>query len=804
MSLSYGRISRSLLALCLLISLSGCLKWFSGRVSEGVARLSIRNVAILTKLVNEDANCGFASDSVINNPVTQGQIGTVGEAVWQVEDCLLEFSDYTTEPDCSGVTQTINGKAKVSARRVIQGRLTGDPAEAAIPTDSEALQIFLDAVEFDDFEVTSSDSEASLTILSGQVTAEIQPLLAVSESRSLCAIPTGNVAVKNLRYQDAELFVDSGDRKFDVDVVTSDLHAQVGVSPTRENALWGEVTVWGKHKKIKGLDEGLNPDYDAAKHFDSFLCTEDLAQPLSYHCPVEEVIGTSAARLGVAALGTLAKLANDDESCGFETANATLFTSGMVGDPGGVATYQISPGNACQVTLSENTLLESDCQDNETWAQGSVAISGKRKIEGYLTGAEDEPAAPDSMRAVSVEMQASFNDFTLELRAQDAKVTFRSGSLSGTLKPILARDIETGVCQWPTPRAEIEDVNFLNLDMLIEQEGKTVAFVLNGGPLYAVNGRVGTLENILSGSFLVDNHAVDISEGVELQPDYNATEFEAGFDCADEWEVVVNEADCSLGKLFAENGARLMIKAFGKGFDAVNRNDDCGFESFGSLLPSDISGNYFDIVQARWNVEQCEVSHAQSSLISEDCLGAQTLMSGSVSVTATRQVEGKIAFGMPPIEPQDRQSVDITVHEMILDNFISTEIAAGSSEPGPYLQVHDAVLSGEIHPVTGEAADNPGVYHIKTDVVGMENVRFAKADVSMFAEGKHFNFTLKNGVLNAFNGSYLNAENSLQGQVEVDGQVYSFNMELNPDYDQVSFDAAYVCEENLKEVVPTP
>ena len=55
-------------------------------------------------------------------------------------------------------------------------------------------------------------------------------------------------------------------------------------------------------------------------------------------------------------------------------------------------------------------------------------------------------------------------------------------------------------------------------------------------------------------------------------------------------------------------------------------------------------------------------------------------------------------------------------------------------------------------------------------------------------------FTLKNGLLNAFNGSYLNAQNSLQGQVEVDGQVYTFDMDLNPDFDQVAFDAAYVCE----------
>ncbi|MDP7038111.1 MAG: hypothetical protein QGI45_03060 [Myxococcota bacterium] len=784
---------------------SACIKWFPGRVSEGVGRLSVRNVAIITKLINADEVCGFAAPAVYDHPALEGNTTESGRAIWSVNQCELNFDEYALPADCNGVVTTVSGKITVSARRELEGRLTGDVELPVIPHDAKSLAIYLDEVLMENFVVHSSDSDAYLKAKSGTVSAVVKPLLARSDSKGLCAIPTGHVAVENLSYTDAQLFVDSGDRDFDVEVPTSDLHAQIGQSDAYENRLWGSIRVWDKDKEIKGLEGGLNPDYEAQDYVDSFACTEDLAKPISYECPPEEVLGVGGARLAVAALGTLAKLLNADESCGFDTENASLSTQGAEGDGGGTATQQISLSQACQMRFTEPHLAATDCQGNNTWVSGKVALSGGKTIRGVLTGSETEPAVPDSLRAVDLNIYASFDGLTLDLESNDAQVTFRSGALSGTLKPVLARDMETGVCRWPIPRAQIENLTFANLEMVITQGAAQIGITLNGGALEATNGQVDGSENRLLGTFNADGVPVELgAQGEPLNPDYVAADFVSSYDCSEEWELVGGDEDCSLGKLFADSGARLLVKAFGKAFDVTNRDSECGFESVTGLIPADLDGSIFDdAMEARWDIDGCTISHGAKTLVDTDCLGTDTYMEGSSSISASRYVAGAPALGMPPVEPQDRESVNMVIHSMHLQNYSIYEVLEGADEPEAYLQIHEATLSGRLNPITGEAADKPGVYYIKSDAIGFEDIGFDYVDATLVAAGKRFNFELRDGQLNAFNGHYNENYNSLHGQLKVDGKLYSLSMELNPEYDQEKFDAAYVCRENLKETVPT-
>ena len=118
---------------------SACIKWFPGRVSEGVGRLSIRNVAIITKLINADEACGFAAPAVYDHPALEGNTTESGRAIWSVDQCELEFSDYVMPADCNGVVTTVSGKITVSARRELVGRLTGDVELPVIPQDETVI-----------------------------------------------------------------------------------------------------------------------------------------------------------------------------------------------------------------------------------------------------------------------------------------------------------------------------------------------------------------------------------------------------------------------------------------------------------------------------------------------------------------------------------------------------------------------------------------------------------------------------------------------------------------------------------------
>jgi hypothetical protein len=51
--------------------------------------------------------------------------------------------------------------------------------------------------------------------------------------------------------------------------------------------------------------------------------------------------------------------------------------------------------------------------------------------------------------------------------------------------------------------------------------------------------------------------------------------------------------------------------------------------------------------------------------------------------------------------------------------------------------------------------------------------------------------------VNAQNGLGPTSENSLVGQVEIDGVDVALDGELNPDYDAVDFQSGFICEENL-------
>jgi hypothetical protein len=208
-----------------------------------------------------------------------------------------------------------------------------------------------------------------------------------------------------------------------------------------------------------------------------------------------------------------------------------------------------------------------------------------------------------------------------------------------------------------------------------------------------------------------------------------------------------------------------------------------------------------------WAVDQCIIGGNQREVVAEDCAGNVISVDGTASITGTKSVTGQLNLSGTPLHPLNRQSAEFEFTRIDLHNFAAVEKKSGAAEVGPHLVFHSGTLTGLSHPVTGEAADSPGAYFIKTPVAGFESVS-VDAHVTLHNDGKIFHLILDGSDLDAFNGSYGFQTNSLKGDLWVNGTRYRMDedgelLELNPDYNQDEFNATYVCKENLLEVVPS-
>ena len=148
-----------------------------------------------------------------------------------------------------------------------------------------------------------------------------------------------------------------------------------------------------------------------------------------------------------------------------------------------------------------------------------------------------------------------------------------------------------------------------------------------------------------------------------------------------------------------------------------------------------------------------------------------------------------------------------------VEDFAAMEYNEGTTEANPHLILHEGTFTGYSHPVTGEAADNEGRFYIKTPVSQFRDVAIGNTEATLVVGKKQFKVTIDRAKLTAFNGTYHDGttlhHNSIDGEISIDGRVFSVPVNLddptlNPNFDQETFDASYVCKENLLEPVPSP
>lgn len=803
-----------------------CEECFPGKVAQGVSRLTMRNFGALVQLVNDDAVCGFESQAVKDNYEIIGTSGEQGVVVYRVEQCAIDVAAEApaVTTDCNDVATAVAGRVVVTANRIIEGYLTGDPAEPVIPKGADAVTIEIVRADLHRFQVDATDGPEFMIWIRGAISGKLKPRLAASNDTGVCRIPTPNVVMSDVRYEDATVRVVTKSRDFLVPIPTSNLGAVNGLVGDRENVLFGSVTVWESPQEVPVNDgeHGLNPDYDSATHVASYECTDNLALPIDFDTcttDIRPLIAQGASQLSVQMIGQLASYLDEDERCGFASpqVNGAVEITGAVGARGGQGQWRID--TPCELTFPAETVLDEDCNGKKVYARGTVRLTGSKILRGIPSGDSVEPVVPTSRDPATVFLRADFTDFSLWADPGQHKLTVVSGGLSATIHPRVAKDTVQGACSIKTPNSGFSGITLSDARLVIDSDGRRFEVTADTSTLDAQNGSKDGRTNYLAGTIVLDGETFDIPVGDEpvLDPDYDAASFVAAYACKPNIHLPAKDEECNMKQTLAEGAARLLVFATGAVTSVTNANKDCGFEAIRVLLrPSDVQGDPEAPGSMEWTISDCDISRGSGSDPYEtDCLGRRKFMEGGAQVDARRRVVGLreklINIGsvqlIDSIIPQDHTSVEIELQAVDLSDFFAFELDPGHSFPTKGIRIDGGQLHAIVNPITGENDQKAGAYDVATSIAHMTAIRLTNADATILYQGKTFDIHIDDAQLEAFNGSYAASgmTNMIVGRIRVDGHevVFGPGSALDPEYDQADFDARYICTEDLAGLVPS-
>lgn len=794
---------------------SGCVeKLVPDKVAMAVGRLTVRNAAIIAKLVDADAKCGFASAKVARSALVQGSVGGPGAVVWKVEDCRVDFPAATlVSTDCTGVETTVKGSVTVSATKRVRGTLTGDANKPVIPEGADAATLDVDVVT-DGFTVYKTDSTAFLTMLQGALHFSLEPRLALSKSLGVCAVSTLDLTFKDIRYKNGAVVVTDESRSFSVDVPSSSYRAQVGKWGPDENSLAGRLIVWDNEQTlpVAGDTDGLDPAYTPQAYFEQVACTPDLATPISYGCPsLKEQVVHGASRLTIKQLGTIASLADADTRCGFSSPSvrSAAKLNGAPGTPGS-ATLTIS--TPCTLTFAEPTPLAADCNGVTQTVQGTVTVTGSQTITGVLSGDVNQPVVPDSVSPAVITLTAQVADFTLRDSVSSNALTAKSGTLSAIIKPRVAIDTRNDICAYVTPVASFEDVEWSNAVLDVVNDGLTFEVPISQASFAAQSGTTPARTNYLEGVVVSEGLVVSVppagSEPI-LDPAFDAAQYEKSFSCKPGFKMATDDASCSVTKALATNAARLLMLAAGTMASEIQNDTHCGFSALlVKTMPTQVTGADGEMGSLTWDVNNCRVGQQGVSAVSTDCIGVTTYLSGTAALNARRIVTGERDSALvifDSIIPRGRDALTLQLTQATLADFSAYKIPAGQTDPYAKLVLHSGTFSGQVVPALAERRSKPGVYDVGTPVATFTDIHVQNAPATLYVAGKHFSFVINGAQLAGRNGTLNGVSNTVSGQVTIGDETVTIpeGTVLDPEFTQTRFDSTYACTADLGSLIPS-
>lgn len=240
--------------------------------------------------------------------------------------------------------------------------------------------------------------------------------------------------------------------------------------------------------------------------------------------------------------------------------------------------------------------------------------------------------------------------------------------------------------------------------------------------------------------------------------------------------------------------ARLTIRNVGAMVSLVSADKTCGFASPSVLAAPTVEGAVGGEGSLTFTVTDCAIDAGGGLEVSKNCEGATTTAKGKVTVTAKRQVKGKLT-GNPasPIIPSGPDAVTITVEKATFEEFL----VESSSSPSK-LRMISGSLAATVSPRLA-VSKSTGACALGTPNVTFTDVRYAASKLFVDSADNKFDVDVTGSSFSAQNGVNGDRTNDLSGGITVFGRSVSAGDQqgLDPEFNLEKFEAGYACMPDL-------
>lgn len=356
-------------------------------------------------------------------------------------------------------------------------------------------------------------------------------------------------------------------------------------------------------------------------------------------------VADGISRLTVLNIGAALAALSIDQRCGFKDPDLIRRTiSRETGSdphlklPTGYATQTV---DGCTLEFDKPVSVGTDCYGVETIVQGRFTIKGAHQTrKGILTGVNYQPVLPEGNSPVHLTIdEIEFDNFKAYFSNKpNQAMTIQQGSARISAQIHLVKSKKTAICSVPAPNLSIHAIEF-NPNKLFQVElpgvfSKFTAIIDSGylNHIQVGDGVSGDLvrgNNTLSGTLSVWENTVHVpSDGLGLDPEYNADEFNGSYLCesldADESRDFDSQFDCSASEFVAVTAARLLVQNTGGILSEVSSEKHkptlktgCGISSQWNGWKNGLSNEAEGTFQIP--VEACEIGQPETVLDTQAC-----------------------------------------------------------------------------------------------------------------------------------------------------------------------------------------
>jgi hypothetical protein len=449
---------------------------------------------------------------------------------------------------------------------------------------------------------------------------------------------------------------------------------------------------------------------------------------------------------------------------------------------------------------------DTDCHDVSTFVEGTATVSGKKIVRGYLTGdLEGDAVVPTTMDGVAYELSIAFENFSVSTSSDTPSMTIEAGTLSGSMRPVMALDPDEGACVSPTTYAAFETLDLSNARVRIaDADGERHTLDVERSVVSAVSGSVGDRTNTLEGTITTAGELFRVpSDGSGLDPDFDLDHFTRGFSCEPDLVWPTAPADCTFRQRLGPDVARAAALLLSTATSRLVTDSECGIESttasVGATAPVGSEGT----VTTR--VTSCVLEETSREAVGDDCYRTKTWAAGAIEMSGQREAVGRV------VRDAGRTTVDPLVRDPFRDRFeaVFADYRVWSIERDtvtPLVDVSFANGTGaiELVPIMGENEESPGVFDIPTPIARVPSLSLAGVDALVASEGRHFAIRIDEAELTVESGMFEGRGNKLSGFIVLDGERIDIAADtpLDEDYEQQHMDGSYACAPDLLETIP--